>query len=71
MSEQLDLEIDATGVAEQVAWLAHRAMVMSKHFLLSYPGSLSITDDSIVALCQQAAAVQRLLDIINQRKKGG
>jgi len=69
VSEQLDLEVDATGVAEQLAWLAHRAGVMSRKWNVT-PGLL-LTDDSVTALLQQAAAVQCLLDVVNQRKKGG
>jgi hypothetical protein len=71
--EQLDLEVDALGVKEQLVVLAERAVDMGCRWLASIDrktmhSTLEITDDTVVALLKQAAAVQHLLDKINNRK---
>jgi hypothetical protein len=70
---QLDLELDATGVDEQLSKLAVLANELTCRWIGSVDvrttrPALSITDDAVIALLRQAAAVQRLLDILNDRK---
>jgi hypothetical protein len=71
--QQLDLELDATGVQEQLTVLAERAVDLGCRWLSTIDKktmrpTLEITDDTVVALLQQAAAVQHLLDKLNNRK---
>jgi hypothetical protein len=70
---QLDLEVDATGVEDQLTKLAERAIELGCRWLATFDHktmrpTLSITDDNVIALLQQAAAVQHLLDLTSKRQ---
>ena len=73
--QQLDLELDATGIEEQLADLASKAVTMGSRWLLSvdhktgHP-TLSITDETVIDLLQQARAIQHLIDLLLKRKGG-
>jgi hypothetical protein len=68
--EQLDLELDATGIQDQIANLAEKAIEMGCKWLqtVNSPEGLPITDDTVADLLKQARAVQGLLDTINKRQ---
>jgi hypothetical protein len=72
---QLDLELDATGIEEQLGDLAAKAVTMGSRWLLSidhktgHP-TLSITDPVVIDLLQQAAAMQHLINLLLKRKGG-
>jgi Cu/Ag efflux protein CusF len=71
--DQLDLEVDATGVDDQLTDLAEKAVDMGCRWLAginkqTMRPTLRIDDETVVALLKQAAAVQHLLDKINNRK---
>lgn len=70
--DQLDLELDATGIEDQIAELAVRAQALAGRWLITIDHktmkpTLTISDDVVTSLLKQAAVVQHLLDKLKRR----
>jgi hypothetical protein len=71
--KQLDLELDATGVEDQLTKLAERAIELGCRWLATFDHktlrpTLGITDEAVIALLQQADAVRHLIDLTLKRQ---